>query len=70
MFGEPEYTYRNTNEPQKAEQFGAVIVFPHGMTKEECQTLIRRLLKAEPGIGVDGPRGFNPNYGTPVWYVP
>lgn len=65
-----EYVSSTPSPARDEEQFGAVVVFPPGMSKEDAQKLIRRLMKAEPGISVDGPRAFNPDHGSPVWYIP
>jgi len=59
---------RPTNEPT---QVGAIITFPEGMTKDQVERLLHNALDHNR---VNGYRvhvaEFNPNYGSPVWYIP
>lgn len=55
--------------------YGAVITFPDGMTKEQCDDILRRMFKAgycKASYGGNAPtcHGFNPDHGSPVWYIP
>jgi hypothetical protein len=60
---------------------GALIQFPDGMTKEQCDDILRRMFKAGYCKGVrtdfrsdkvEAPtaRSFNPDHGSPTWYIP
>jgi hypothetical protein len=61
--------------PDTSKAFGAVITFPPGMTKEQCNDILKRMYKA--GYCNASYRGeaptcseYNPNHGSPVWYIP
>lgn len=54
---------------------GVVITFPEHMTKAQCDDILRRMYKA--GYCNAAYRGeaptcheFNPQHGSPVWYIP
>jgi hypothetical protein len=60
---------------------GAVIIFPDHMTKEQCDDILRRMFNAGycKGVRPDfrstnevAPTAsrFNPDHGSPVWYIP
>lgn len=52
----------------------SLIYFPEGITKEEAEEYIRRLNKAlekELGTGVGAiTKEYDPDWGSPVWYIP
>jgi hypothetical protein len=55
--------------------YGVVITFPDGMTKEECNDILRRMLKSgycNPGYDGKAPtvHEYNAEHGSPVWYIP
>jgi hypothetical protein len=58
-----------------AKAYGAVIQFPVGMTQDQCNDILRRMFKA--GYCKSDWRGhaptanaFNPDHGSPCWYIP
>ncbi len=59
---------------------GAVITFPDHMTQEQCDDILRRMFNAGYCKGVQKDfrsmevaptaREYNPDFGSPVWYIP
>ena len=54
------------------EIFGTVITFEEGISKEEAENILRKLIENSNGTIVSevGLRSYNPNIGEPVWYIP
>ncbi len=50
-----------------AKQTGAVITFKPGISKEEAQKIIRAIQSRLETVNV---QEYNPEYGSPVFYVP
>lgn len=74
---------RMSNNPFLTESFentsndshGCVIIFPDHMTKEQCNDLLKRMFKAgycKANYKGEAPtcHAFNPDHGSPTWYVP
>jgi len=54
---------------------GAVIIFPDHMTKEQCDDILKRMMKAgycKPAWDGKPPMAheYNAEHGGPVWYIP
>lgn len=52
-----------------------IFIFPDGMTKEQCDDILRRMMKAgycKPAYGGKAPtcHEFDDAHGGPVWYIP
>ncbi len=70
MSKHPDMDFQPSNKA-----YGAVITFPEGMTKAQCDDILRRMYKAGycNAVARDTPptaREFNPDHGSPVWYIP
>lgn len=69
-------------EPGSDKAHGVVLQFPDGMSTEKCNDILRRMFKAGYCKGVrrdfrdpnsvEAPtcNSFNPDHGSPVWYIP
>ena len=54
---------------------GVVIQFPDHMTREQCDDILKRMMKAgycKPAWNGEAPTAheFDPEFGGPVWYIP
>lgn len=55
----------------KAKQFGTVLVFKQGLTKEEIEARLRQIADiVDEDYRQTTVHSFNPDWGGPVWYVP
>lgn len=62
-------------EPGPDQAHAVLITFPDGMSKEKCDDILRRMFKAgycKAGDHGTAPtcRTFNPDQGSPVFYIP
>ena len=55
--------------PNERVQYGVVLVFDEGLTKEQVERALEEML-ADRRVTRSNVNGFNPEWGGPVWYVP
>lgn len=66
---------KNSYNDLRNKNHAAVITFPHGMTKVECDDILRRMFKAgycQAEYGGDAPtcQAFDPDFSSPTLYFP
>ena len=60
-------TSKNYVKPSSQLQVGAVLIFRDDVTKEEATQALLKLSSLLQSVRVEN---FNPDWGSPVWYVP
>jgi hypothetical protein len=56
------------SNPREERQLGAVVIFREGVTREQVEAALK--LIANVTAGTPHVNGFNPEWGSPVWYIP
>ncbi len=51
-------------------EYGTVVVFPPGTTKEEAKRMVAWMRREMYGASIPDPHEFDPKWGGPVWYIP
>jgi hypothetical protein len=66
-FGEPQR--RSSRQPLQAESHAALIFFNPRLTPEQMQEALD-ILQRKGVIEPAKVMGYNPDHGSPVWYIP